>query len=207
MADVERARMHVSLASTDALLDPLKVRAGVCGRRGRIAESPERISRMSSHPPRRRTEGSPPRILPRAQALYLSLADADGTMTRARALFALAGPSPTSPRGRERGVFRSAEDSRALEQRSSFAKVKVRIPQSVSAFLSRRVPAKKKNRALTFPRHASPRQCSYKHVKHPRHPVCDVHLAKKRLRRSGPPPPRVRGVECRPGRRRRAGVF
>ena len=110
MADVERARMHVSLASTDALLDPLKVRAGVCGRRGRIAESPKRISRMSSHPPRRRTEGSPPRILSRAQALYLSLADADGTMTRARALFALAGPSPTSPRGRERGVFRNAED-------------------------------------------------------------------------------------------------
>ena len=66
MADVERARMHVSLASTDALLDPLKVRAGVCGRQGRIAESPKRISRMSSHPPRRRTEGSPPRILPRA---------------------------------------------------------------------------------------------------------------------------------------------
>lgn len=63
------------------------------------------------------------------------------------------------------------------------------------------------NRALTFPRHASPRQSSYKHVKHPRHPVCDVHLAKKRLRRSGPPPPRVRGVERRPGRRRRAGVF
>ena len=142
MANVERARMHVSLASTDALLDPLKVRAGVCGRRGRIAESPKRLSRMSSHPPRRRTEGSPPCILPRAQALYLSLADADGTMTRARALFALAGPSPTSPRGRERGVFRNAEDaSRALEQRSSFAKVSGRIPQSVSAFLSRRVPA------------------------------------------------------------------
>ena len=111
MADVERARMHVSLASTDALLDPLKVRAGVCGRQGRIAESPKRISRMSSHPPRRRTEGSPPRILPRAQALYLSLADADGTMTRARALFALAGPSPPSPRGRERGVFRNAEEA------------------------------------------------------------------------------------------------
>ena len=152
MADVERARMHVSLASTDALLDPLKVRAGVCGRRGRIAESPKRISRMSSHPPRRRTEGSPPRILPRAQALYLSLADADGTMTRARALFALAGPSPTSPRGRERGVFRNAEDlssSRAtFVVRQSFCG---RIPQSVSAFLSRRVPAKKKKPRADVP--------------------------------------------------------
>lgn len=52
-----------------------------------------------------------PSILPRAQALYLSLADADGTMTRARALFALAGPSPPSPRGRERGVFRNAEEA------------------------------------------------------------------------------------------------
>lgn len=60
MAGVERTRTQVSLASTDALLDPLKVRAGVCGRRARIAKSRKRLSRMSSHPPPMwRTDGSP----------------------------------------------------------------------------------------------------------------------------------------------------
>ena len=121
MTDVERTRMQVSPASTDALLDPLKVRAG-CAVGGGASRSPENVSlgcRVIR--PRRRTDGSPPSILPRAQASYLSLADDDGTMTHARALFALAGPSPRFPRARVRRVFRNNEHGSRANVRSAFA--------------------------------------------------------------------------------------
>ena len=144
MADVERTRTQVSFASTDALLDPLKVRAGVCGRRARIAKSRKRLSRMSSHLPpmaHRSPMGHPLHPPTRTGVVPLARRRRRHHDVRPRAVRPRRSVSPLSA-GRTRRVFRNTPDaSRANVRSQALRRAQPILPLFGVSPRSVRVPA------------------------------------------------------------------